>query len=115
MEKLLTKLKNTQGILAIVLTDKKGNLLYSSSSLDASPVVLAGLIASLQGFLTEILQGVKMGDFKDTIINGGNGRIIISSLNNGNILVLFATATGNLGLIKFALSNAMEALNKVNH
>ena len=115
MEKILTKLKNTQGILAIILTNKEGNLLYSSSSLDASPVVLAGLTASLQGFLSEILQGVKMGDFKDTIINGDTGRIIISTLNNGNILVLFTTATGNLGLIKFALSNAMEALNKLNH
>ena len=115
MEKILTKLKKTQGILAIILTNREGNLLYGSSNLDVSPIVLAGLIASLQGFLSEILQGVKMGNFKDTIINGDTGRIIISSLNNGNILVIFTTATGNLGLIKFALSNAMEALNKLNH
>jgi len=115
MEELLTKLKNTQGILAVILTDKNGSLLYSSSSLDASPVVLSGLIASLKGFLDEILQGIKMGDFKDTIINGDNGRIIISLLNNGNILAIFTTGAGNLGLVKFALSNTMEALNKSNY
>ncbi len=113
MNEILEKLKNTSGVLSVVLTDKNGTLLYSSSSLDASPMVIAGIASALSGYLNELLEKTSMGKFTDTIINGTTGRVIISKLKNENILVVFMTASGNLGLVKFALSNTIENLNNI--
>ena len=113
MTEILEKLKNTPGILSVVLTDKDGNLIYSSSSLDASPVTIAGLSSAFAGYLEELLGNTGMGKFTDTIINGTTGRVIISKLDNGNILSVFMTASGNLGLVKFALSNTIQNLNNI--
>ncbi len=111
MNEILEKLKKTPGILSVVLTDKEGNLLYSSSSLDASPIVIAGLTSALAGYLDELLSDTGMGKLTDTIINGSTGRVIISKLENGNILCVFMTASGNLGLVKFAITNTIQNLN----
>ena len=111
MNEILEKLKNMSGVLSVILTDENGTLLYSSSSLDASPVVISGLSSALSGYLNELLQSTSMGKFTDTIINGSTGRVIISKLKNGNILSVFMTASGNLGLVKLAIANTIENLN----
>ncbi len=113
MNEILEKLKNTSGVLSVILSDKEGNLLYSSSSLDASPVTMAGLSGAFAGYFDELLSNTGMGKFIDTIINGSTGRVIISRLNNGNILSVFMTASGNIGLVKFAISNTIQALNNL--
>ncbi len=113
MNEILEKLKKTPGILSVVLTDKEGNLLYSSSSLDASPIVIAGLTSAFAGYLDEMLSNTGMGKLTDTIVNGSTGRVIISKLENGNILCVFMTASGNLGLVKFAISNTIQNLNNL--
>ena len=113
MNEILEKLKKTPGILSVVLTDKDGNLLYSSSSLDASPIVIAGLTSAFAGYLDEMLSNTGMGKLTDTIVNGSTGRVIISKLENGNILCVFMTASGNLGLVKFAISNTIQSLNNL--
>ncbi len=113
MNEILEKLKKTPGILSVVLTDKDGNLLYSSSSLDASPIVIAGLTSAFAGYLDEMLFNTGMGKLTDTIVNGSTGRVIISKLENGNILCVFMTASGNLGLVKFAISNTIQNLNNL--
>ncbi len=111
MNTILEKLKNTPGVLSVVLTDVKGNLLYSSSSLDASPTLIAGLQSAFVGYFDELLSNTSMGKFTDTIINGTTGRIIISRIKDGNILSVFMIASGNLGLVKFAISNTIQSLN----
>ena len=113
MNEILEKLKNTSGVLSVVLTDKNGTLLYSSSSLDASPTVIAGLSSALAGYLNKLMENTSMGKFTDTIINGTTGRVIICQLNNGSILSVFMTASGNLGLVKFAITNTTQNLNNV--
>lgn len=114
MEKILSKVKNLPGVLGVYLIDGEGNLLYVNSSLDNSPIDLAYLLASLTGYLSQILEGTKMGKFVDSFINGTTGRIIFSSLKNGNTLVVFASNVSNLGLVKYEMSNAMEQLEKLS-
>ncbi len=111
MNKILEKLKNTPGVLSVILTDTNGNLVYSSSSLDTSPMLIAGLQSAFTGYLDDLLFNTSMGKLNDTIINGTAGRIIISRLKNSDILSVFMTESGNLGLVKFAISNTIQNLN----
>jgi predicted regulator of Ras-like GTPase activity (Roadblock/LC7/MglB family) len=113
MENILAKLKEAQGVLGVYLVGKGGNLLYGSSSLDSSPIALSGLVASLKGYITSMLEEVKLGNFSDMIVDGSAGRFVISQLKNGDLLAVFLTNSGNLGLVKFAISNSIDALNKL--
>ncbi len=113
MENILTKLKETQGVLGVYLVGVDGNLIFGSSSLDASPIALAGIVASFKGYISEMLSTVKMGEFSDVIVDGSIGRIVLSALKNGDILSVYLTNSGNLGLVKFAISNSIEDLNKL--
>ncbi|MCD6107472.1 MAG: roadblock/LC7 domain-containing protein [Caldisericaceae bacterium] len=115
IEGILKKLKDTEGVLAIILTNKEGSLLYSISNLDISLEILSGLTASLAGLSDEILQELKMGKLKNIILNGTIGRLIISSLNNENILFVSVENTGNIELIESVLLNTIEDLNKTNY
>jgi len=115
IEEILKKLKDTEGVLAIILTNKEGSLLYSISNLDISLEILSGLTASLAGLSDEILQELKMGKLKNTIFNGTIGRLIISSLNNENLLFVGIENTGNIELIESVLSNTIEDLNKPDY
>ncbi|MGB9695145.1 MAG: roadblock/LC7 domain-containing protein [Caldisericaceae bacterium] len=113
MENILAKLKEEKGVLGVYLVGNDGNLLYGSSSLDSSPIALAGLVAALKGYVGSMLSEVKMGDFYDMIIDGTIGRVVISQLKNGDLLAVFLTNSGNLGLVKFAISNSIDELNKL--
>ncbi|MEA3312819.1 MAG: roadblock/LC7 domain-containing protein [Caldisericota bacterium] len=115
IEEILKKLKDTEGVLAIVLTNKKGSLLYNISKLDIAPKILSGLTVSLTGLSDEILQELKMGKLKNTTLNGTIGRLIISSLNNGNILFVGIENTENREFIESVLSSTIEDLNKINY
>ncbi len=112
IEDILTKLKSTQGVLGVYLLDAEGSLLFVSSSLDNPPIELAGLFASLSGYLLQITEGTKSGSFVDAIINGTYGRIIVSILKNNNILVVFVSNSTSLGTIRLAISNTIDTLNK---
>jgi|UniRef100_A0A7C4U0R7 hypothetical protein len=114
MEKILSKVKSLQGVLGVYLVDAEGTLLYANSSLDNSPIELSYLLASLKGYLSQMLEVTKMGKFVDTFIDGTVGRIIFSSLKNGDILVVFASNVSNLGLIKYEMANAIEQLGKLS-
>jgi predicted regulator of Ras-like GTPase activity (Roadblock/LC7/MglB family) len=113
MENILAKLKDAQGVLGVYLVTADGNLLYGSSSLDSSPIALSGLVAALKGYIASMLEEVKMGNFSDLIIDGTLGRIVVSQLKNGDTLAVFLTNSGNLGLVKFSISNSVDALNKL--
>lgn len=113
METILAKLKETQGVLGVYLVGNSGNLLYGSSSLDSSPIALSGLISSLKGYIASILEEVKLGNFSDMIVDGSTGRFVVSQLKNADLLAVFLTNSGNLGLVKFAISNSIDALNKL--
>jgi predicted regulator of Ras-like GTPase activity (Roadblock/LC7/MglB family) len=112
MDKILTKIKDMPGVLGVYLATEDGKLLFSSSSLDNSPIILAGLTASLKGFISNLLESTKMGKFIDIIINGSTGRAIISTLKNNDILLVFMTGASNLGAIKYEISNIIESLNQ---
>jgi predicted regulator of Ras-like GTPase activity (Roadblock/LC7/MglB family) len=112
IDKILTNIKDFPEVLGVYLATDSGKLIFGSSSLDNSPLILAGLIASLKGYISNLLENTKMGEFTDTIINGSIGKIIISTLKNGNILVVFVTGSSNLGTIKYKISNIIELLNK---
>ena len=112
IDKILTKIKDAPGVLGVYLATDSGKLIFSSSSLDNSPLVLAGLTASLKGYISNLLENTKMGKFTDTIINGSIGKVIISTLKNGDILIIFITGSSNLGTIKYEISNIIESLNK---
>jgi len=112
MEKILTKLKETAGVLGVYLTDEEGSLLFVSSSLDNSPLPLAGLFASLKGYFSELSEQTKVGKFIDAIINSSAGRIIISSIAEGKILVVFTSNISSLGTIRLSIANTIEALKK---
>ncbi|MCX6088198.1 MAG: roadblock/LC7 domain-containing protein [Caldiserica bacterium] len=112
MDKILTKIKDMPGVLGVYLTTEDGKLLFSSSSIDNSPLVLAGLTASLKGYISDLLESTKMGKFTDSIINGNIGRVIIATLKNNDILLVFMTGSSNLGVIKYEISNIIESLNQ---
>jgi len=86
IEEILKKLKDTEGVLAIILTNKEGSLLYSISNLDISLEILSGLTASLAGLSDEILQELKMGKLKNIILNGIESVLLntIEDLNKTN-------------------------------
>lgn len=113
IEEILTKLKSTQGVLGVYLLDPDGSLLFVSSSLDNGPLELSGLFASLSGHLKEITENTKLGNFTDAIINSDYGRIIITRLKNGNILVVFVSATSSLGTVRLTISNTVNQLEKI--
>jgi predicted regulator of Ras-like GTPase activity (Roadblock/LC7/MglB family) len=114
IEEILKKLKDAEGVLAVMLTNKEGSLLYGSSNLNISEEILSGLIASLAGLSDEILHELKMGKFQNTILNGIKSRLIISSLNNENILFVAIENRGNIELIESVLSDIIKDLNKTN-
>lgn len=113
MEKILSKIKNLPGVLGVYLIDNDGNLLYVNSSLDNPPIELAYTLASLKGYLSDLLESTKMGKFIDSFIDGNVGRIIFSSLKNGDLLVIFASNVSNLGMIKFEMSNAIQQIENL--
>ncbi|MGB9832337.1 MAG: roadblock/LC7 domain-containing protein [Caldisericum exile] len=113
MEKILSKLKNLSGVLGVYLLDVEGNLLYVNSSLDNPPIELSYTLASLKGYLNDLLDSTKMGKFADCFINGSVGRIIFNSLKNGDLLVIFASNVSNLGMIKFEMSNAIQQIENI--
>lgn len=113
IEEILAKLKNAQGVLGVYLLDPDGSLLFVSSSLDNSPLELSGLFASLSGYLKEITENTKLGNFTDAIINSNFGRIIITKLRNSNILVVFVSTTSSLGTIRLTISNTINQLEKL--
>lgn len=111
IEETLTKLKNNKGVLGVYLVDTEGNLLFVSSSLDNPPLELSGLFAALSGYFKEITEDTKIGNFSDAIINGSFGRILVSSLKNNNILVVFVSNSSSLGTIRLEISNTIDLLN----
>jgi len=113
MEKILSKIKGLPGVLGVYLVDKDGNLLYVNSNLDNPPIELSYLLNSVKGYLGELLELTKLGKFCENIINGTTGRIIFSNLKNGDLLVVFASNVSNLGVVKFEISNAIDALDKL--
>jgi predicted regulator of Ras-like GTPase activity (Roadblock/LC7/MglB family) len=112
IDNILTKIKDKPGVLGVFLTTESGKLIFSSSSLDNSPLILAGMAASLKGYVSDLLENTKMGNFIDLILEGTVGRVIISSLKNGDILLVFIASSSNLGTIKYEIANVLETLNK---
>ncbi len=113
MEKVLSKVKDLPGVLGVYLIDAEGNLLYVNSNLDNPPIELSYLLSSLKGYLSELLSLSKFGKFNESIISGSTGRIIFSALKNGSFLVVFAENVSNLGLVKFEIANAIDAISKL--
>ncbi len=112
MENILLRLKDIPGVLGVYLTSTDGKMLFSSSSLDNSPIVISGLSASIKAYLSTLLQEIKMGDFVDIILNGSLGRVVITVLKSGDILSVFMTSSSNLGRVKYEISNVLNALNE---
>jgi predicted regulator of Ras-like GTPase activity (Roadblock/LC7/MglB family) len=113
MEKILSKLKNLPGVLGVYLIDSEGNLLFVNSSLDNPPIELAYTLASLKGYLNDLLDSTKMGKFVDSFVDGSVGRIIFTGLKSGELLVVFASNVSNLGMIKFEMSNAIQQIENL--
>jgi hypothetical protein len=64
VQEALDKLKSSPGVLAIILTDLDGAILYAASDMDIAPPLVHGMILSFAGYMQQIQRslGVCLSD-----------------------------------------------------
>lgn len=109
VQETLDKLKSASGVLAVILTDVEGTILYTASDLDIAPPLVRGMILSFVGYMQQIVTQLDMGKLTELDVETTTGRIMMIR-TKANSLAVLTTRQSNLGIIRIAMGHALKDL-----
>lgn len=109
VQETLDKLKSASGVLAVILTDVEGTILYTASDLDIAPPLVRGMILSFAGYMQQIVTQLDMGKLTELDVETTTGRIMMIR-TKANSLAVLTTRQSNLGIIRIAMGHALKDL-----
>ncbi len=113
VQETLDKLKSAPGILAVILTDLDGTILYTASDMDIAPPVIRGMIMSFAGYMQQIVTQLNMGKLSQLDVETTIGRIMMTRAGE-DVLSVLTTKQSNLGIARIAISHAVKELSEVS-
>ncbi len=113
MQETLDKLKSSPGVLAVILTDLDGTILYAASDMDVKPPVIRGMIVSFAGYMQQIVAQLDMGKLAQMDVETTLGRIMMTHAGD-SVLSVLTTKQSNLGVARIAISHAVKELTEVS-
>lgn len=108
---IFSDLLNNQEILGYVFVRQDKNEIISKSTTDLEEEIVGGLGTSLVGLLSQISNGLMMGDLEEIIVEMKRGRMIINKVEN-DVLIVLTTKGGNLGTIKYSINKVLKKLRE---
>jgi predicted regulator of Ras-like GTPase activity (Roadblock/LC7/MglB family) len=111
VQETLDKLKSSPGVLAVILTDLDGAILYTASDMDIAPPLVRGMILSFAGYMQQIVTQLDMGRLTELNVETTTGRIMMVGMK-GKILSILATRQSNLGTVRVAIGRALKDLSE---
>jgi predicted regulator of Ras-like GTPase activity (Roadblock/LC7/MglB family) len=111
VQETLDRLKSSPGVLAVILTDLDGAILYTASDMDITPPLVRGMILSFAGYMQQIVTQLDMGKLTELDVETTTGRIMMVR-TKGNILSILTTRQSNLGTVRIALGRALKDLSE---
>ena len=111
VQETLDKLKSSPGVLAVILTDLDGAILYTASDMDIAPPLVRGMILSFAGYMQQMVTQLDMGKLTELDVETTTGRIMMVQAK-GNVLSILTTRQSNLGTFKIALGRALKDLSE---
>jgi predicted regulator of Ras-like GTPase activity (Roadblock/LC7/MglB family) len=109
VQETLDRLKSSSGVLAVILTDLDGAILYTASDMDIAPPLVRGMILSFAGYMQQIVTQLDMGKLTELDVETTTGRIMMVR-TKGNSLAVLTTRQSNLGIIRIAMGRALKDL-----
>jgi predicted regulator of Ras-like GTPase activity (Roadblock/LC7/MglB family) len=107
----LDKLKSSSGVLAVILTDLDGAILYTASDMDIAPPLVRGMILSFAGYMQQIVTQLDMGKLTEVDVETTTGRIMVVRTKD-SVLSILTTRQSNLGMIRIAMGHALNDLSE---
>jgi predicted regulator of Ras-like GTPase activity (Roadblock/LC7/MglB family) len=107
----LDKLKSSSGVLAVILTDLDGTILYTASDMDIPPPLVRGMILSFAGYMQQIVTQLDMGKLTEVDVETTIGRIMVVRRKD-SVLSILATRQSNLGIVRIAMARALKDLSE---
>jgi len=107
----LDKLKSSSGVLAVILTDLDGAILYTASDMDIAPPLVRGMILSFTGYMQQIVTQLDMGKLTEVDVETTTGRIMVVRTKDG-VLSILTTRQSNLGNVRIAMGRALKDLSE---
>jgi predicted regulator of Ras-like GTPase activity (Roadblock/LC7/MglB family) len=111
VQETLDKLKSSSGVLAVILTDLDGAILYTASDMDVAPPLIRGMVLSFAGYMQQIVTQLDLGKLTELDVETTTGRITMVRSNH-HILCALTTRQSNLGMIRVAMSHAIKELSE---
>lgn len=111
VQETLDRLKSSPGVLAVILTDLDGAILYTASDMDIVPPLVRGMILSFAGYMQQIVTQLDMGKLTELDVETTTGRIMMVR-TKGNVLSILTTRQSNLGIIRIAMGRALKDLSE---
>ncbi len=111
VQETLDRLKSSSGVLAVILTDLDGAILYTASDMDIAPPLARGMILSFAGYMQQIVTQLSMGKLTELDVETTTGRIMMVRTND-TVLSVLTTRQSNLGIIRIAIGRALKELSE---
>lgn len=111
MQETMDRLRTSPGVLAVVLTDLDGAILYAASDLDIAPPIIRGMVLSLTGYLQQIVTQLGMGKITEFDAETSMGHMFVVHAG-AVVLIVLATRQSNLGTLRMALARAVRGLSE---
>jgi predicted regulator of Ras-like GTPase activity (Roadblock/LC7/MglB family) len=111
VQETLDRLKSSSGVLAVILTDLDGAILYTASDMDITPPLVRGMILSFAGYMQQIITRLDMGKLTELDVETTTGRIMMVQ-TKGNVLSILTTRQSNFGTIRTAMGRALKDLSE---
>jgi predicted regulator of Ras-like GTPase activity (Roadblock/LC7/MglB family) len=111
VQETLDKLKSSSGVLAVILTDLDGAILYTASDMDITPPLVRGMILSFAGYMQQIVIQLDMGKLTELDVETTTGRIMMVRTKD-KVLSILTTKQSNLGTVRIALGRALKDLSE---
>jgi predicted regulator of Ras-like GTPase activity (Roadblock/LC7/MglB family) len=111
VQETLDRLKSSPGVLAVILTDLDGDILYTASDIDITPPLVRGMILSFAGYMQQIVTQLDMGKLTELDVETTTGRIMMVR-TKGNVLSILTTRQSNLGTVRIAMARALKDLSE---
>ena len=110
VQETLDRLKSSSGVLAVILTDLDGAILYTASDMDIAPPLTRGMSLSFAGYMQQIVTQLNMGKLTELDVETTTGRIMMVRTGDG-VLSVLTTKQSNLGIIRIAIGRALKDLS----
>ncbi len=111
VQETLDKLKSSSGVLAVILTDLEGAILYTASDMDVTPPLIRGMVLSFAGYMQQIITQLDLGKLTELDVETTTGRIMMMRTSR-NVLCILTTKQSNLGTVRVMMSRAARELSE---